>query len=96
MADNEETKGLTKNDKTAIFINTIQKTYGVGCAPNSNPAFFTIQRPFVDSWGVFGKGRDILFKQEDIQPVWGALLHEEWDFDYDNPYVQQWIGIGLI
>ena len=87
---------LTKDQKTSIFINALQKTYGVGCSPNRNPKFFTIRRPFVDSWNIFGNGRDVLFTQDDIQAVWGALLKDEWDFNYDNPYVQQWVGMPLM
>ena len=87
---------LSNNDKSTIFINTIQKTYGVGCSPNQNPKYFKIQRPFVDSWNMFGKGRDVLFREEDLQIVWGAMLKGEWNYDLNNPYVQMWIGVPLV
>ena len=79
---------MTPDQKRMVFINILEKTYGIGCAPTSGMKM-TITRPFVDSWGCFGP-RDTLIFQDEISKRWYDLAKELWDFDYSNPYVRQW------
>lgn len=80
---------MTGDQKRMVFINILEKTYGIGCSPAPGMKM-TIQRPFVDTYNCFGFGKDQLLMQSDISLKWTDLNKEAWDFDYDNPYVLQW------
>ena len=85
----KRTEGPSIKEQRDIFIHLIEDTYFVQCAHDTNG--FSLRRKFVDTYGCFYLP-DTLVDDDLIARRWKAL-GKTWDFDYSNPYVQQWIGV---
>lgn len=85
----KKTEGPSIKEQRDIFVHLVQDTYSVKI--NYGPDGFSMARKFVDTYGCFYP-RETLVDDDLIAKRWNAL-GKTWNFDYSNPYVQQWIGV---
>lgn len=85
----KKTEGPSIKEQRDIFIHLIEDTYFVQCV--YEPKEFSLRRKFVDTYGCFYPP-DTLVDDDLIAKRWNAL-GKTWNFDYSNPYVQQWMGV---
>lgn len=86
----KKTEGPSVKEQQKIFICLLQVTYNVVPVVDEKQGL-TMNRRFVDTYGCF-YSRETLVDDDLIGKRWKAL-GKTWNFDYSNPYVQQWMGV---